>query len=158
MIAIIAGLVVVVVVALALALTSGGGGGGGGTKLADVKGEAVTVPGDAAWTDTGVALQKGDDVTITATGTVLPNKVDPSLVAGPDGLVNDLGAKRFNVFPDAFHSALIGRVTAAGQIFAVGSNAHFKSATAGQLQLGINDVGVDSNAGAFQATITVKRK
>ena len=158
MIAIIAGLVVVVAVALALALTSGGGGGGGGTKLAAVNGKAVTVPGDVAWTDTGVELQKGDDVTITATGTVLPNKADPSLVAGPDGLVNDPGAKRFNVFPDAFHSALIGRVTAAGQIFAVGSNAHFKSASAGQLQLGINDVGVNSNAGAFQATITVKRK
>jgi hypothetical protein len=73
-------------------------------------------------------------------------------------LVDDLNAKQFNVFPDAFHAALIGRVTAAGQIFAVGSNAHFKSAAAGQLQLGINDVGTDSNDGAFQATITAKRK
>jgi hypothetical protein len=64
----------------------------------------------------------------------------------------------FNVVPNIDHSGLIGRVGTAGSPFAVGRSDHFQANTPGPLFLGINDIGVDNNDGAFVAHVTVTRK
>jgi hypothetical protein len=58
----------------------------------------------------------------------------------------------------ANHSGLIGRIneTEMGVPFLVGSNYAGVADRTGILILGINDTGVDNNAGAFTATIEVE--
>jgi hypothetical protein len=129
-----------------------------GTKTTTIGPKTVNVSGTQAFTDTAIVLKENDDVLITATGTVLPSTANRALVAKPDGVPNQPNIRRFNVVPNVDHSGLIGRVGATGSAFAVGHKDRFKSTTAGPLFLGINDVGVDNNDGAFVARVTVTRK
>ena len=109
-------------------------------------------------TDTGIELRTGDDVSITASGTVFPNTANRGFVANPDGVPNHPEIRRFNVVPGVDHSGLIGRIGNGGSPFVVGRSHRFKAQAAGRLFLGINDVGVDNNAGAFDARVTVTRR
>jgi serine/threonine-protein kinase len=145
--------VVIVGAVLAFALTRSSG-----TKKTTIGPKTVNVSGQVAWTNTGIALQANDDVSITATGTVFPNKANRALAATPDGVANHPEIRQFNVVPNTDHSGLIGRVGDAGTPFVVGHAGNFHASTAGTLFLGVNDVGVDNNDGAFTATITVTRK
>ena len=95
---------------------------------------------------------------MTASGTVFPNTANRTLAANPDGVPNQPQIRRFNVVPNVDHSGLIGRVGAAGSAFAVGHEHRFKATVAGPLFLGVNDIGVDNNDGAFVARVTVTRK
>jgi hypothetical protein len=127
-------------------------------KTTTIGPKTVNVSGQVPWTDTGIVLQANDDVSITATGTVFPNTGNRALAATPDGVPNHPEVRQFNVVPNTDHSGLIGRVGDAGTPFVVGHAAHIHASTAGTLFLGINDVGLDNNDGAFAATITVTRK
>jgi serine/threonine-protein kinase len=153
--------VVVVVVVAAVLLTRGGDGGGGGGGGSEVT--TVEVPGDVQFppgTDTGVELQVGDAVTITATGTVVHDTTtDPTLVSDPDGDADLPDLREFNVegLPDANHADLIGRIGEVGTPFVVGSRLEFTAETAGRLFLGVNDVGAFNNAGSFDAEISVEQ-
>ena len=120
--------------------------------------KTVHVDGATAWTDTGVVLKVGDNVSITATGTVFPNTGDRSFVASPDGVPNHPEIQQFNVVPGVDHSGLIGKVGTDGSPFVVGHEDHFNATVAGPLSLGINDRGLDNNDGAFTARVTVTRK
>ena len=120
--------------------------------------KSITVPGQVAWTNTGITLKAGDDVAITATGTVFPNTANRSLAATPDGVPNHAEIRQFNIVAGADHSGLLGRIGEAGAPFLVGHDDHFSAATVGPLFLGINDVGLDNNDGAFKARVTVTRK
>jgi hypothetical protein len=119
--------------------------------------KVVDVPGTQAFTDTGIVLKSGDDVAITATGTVFPAVGARSLAASPDGVPNHPEIRPANVVPNVDHSGLIGRVGDVGSLFAVGHNFRFTTTVAGTLFLGINDSGLENNDGAFQATVTVTR-
>jgi hypothetical protein len=60
------------------------------------------------------------------------------------------------VLPGADHHAgLIGRISASGTPFFVGSAFTGSAPQAGELFLGINDIGVENNSGAFAASIQV---
>jgi hypothetical protein len=117
----------------------------------------VTVPGDRSWTDSGIDLRANDDVAIAASGTVLPSKDIASLQAGPNGVFVRPDIAPYNVVKDAEHSSLIGRV-ADGPPFFVGADKRFSATAPGRLFLGINDTGVENNAGAFQARVTITRR
>jgi serine/threonine-protein kinase len=119
--------------------------------------KAVAVPGTVAFTDTGVQLKKGDDVTVTATGTVFPAVGNRSLAANPDGVPGHPEIRRSNVVPGVDHSGLIARI-GDGNPFNVGHQLRFTSQADGTFFLGINDVGLENNDGSFQATVTVKRR
>ena len=73
---------------------------------------------------------------------------------GPDG---DTAGRyhEYNVpgLPDANHASLIGSVGGTGDPFFVGSHLNYPCQRAGTLFLGINDVGVANNSGAFVATV-----
>jgi hypothetical protein len=53
------------------------------------------------------------------------------------------------------HAALIGRISASGTPFLVGSSFAGSADRSGELYLGINDIGVNNNGGAFAATVQV---
>jgi serine/threonine-protein kinase len=145
--------VVIVGAVLAFALTRSSG-----AKSTVIGPKTVNVSGQVPWTNTGIVLQANDDVSITATGTVFPNTGNRALAATPDGVPNHPEIRQFNLIPNTDHSGLIGRVGDAGAPFVVGHAAHIHASTAGALFLGINDVGLDNNGGAFAATVTVTRK
>ncbi|MGV1028496.1 MAG: CHAT domain-containing protein [Dermatophilaceae bacterium] len=113
----------------------------------------VNVPGNQALVDAGVACSPGRALAITATGTVRHNTATASDV-GPDG-APDPTLRQFNVpgLSTANHAALIGSLDRTTP-FVVGSALNLTCRKAGELFLGVNDVGVDNNAGAFVATIT----
>jgi hypothetical protein len=148
--------VLVVVAAAAIAIVLATKGSSKPTKLAI----DVDVPGTAAWTDTGLKLQVGDDVLITATGSVQPNVADRTIAATPDGVPKsvELNLRIFNVIGGIDHSGLIGKIGDAGKPFNVGSHKQFKVTEAGKLELGINDTGVANNDGKFSAHVAVTRK
>jgi hypothetical protein len=144
---------VVVVVGGGLALLLSGGGG-----TTTIGPKTVNVAGTQPWTATGIVLKAGDDVSITATGTVFPAVPDRTMAANPDGVPNRPDARQFNVVAGVDHSGLIGRIGDAGSPFVVGGSDRFKPSTAGALFLGVNDTGVNNNDGTFVAHVTVTRK
>jgi hypothetical protein len=155
----IAAAVVVGVVVLVLLLAGGGGGGGDGEEeVATIGPKTITVDGKVSFTDTGIDLERDDEVLITATGTVFPAVGNRSLAASPDGVPNHPEIRPANVVPNVDHSGLMGKVGEDGSPFAAGSTYRFITPSAGRLFLGINDSGLENNDGAFAATVTVTRR
>jgi hypothetical protein len=116
--------------------------------------QPVTVDARKAWTDTGVDITSGDRVSVSATGTIFH---DASGTTGPNGVAERLDLQQFNVLKGENHAGLIGRIGDNGTPFAVGSDFASTNLAPGRLFLGINDVGVDNNSGAFSAVVTVRR-
>ncbi|MGI8984205.1 MAG: hypothetical protein ACR2HM_06695 [Acidimicrobiales bacterium] len=116
--------------------------------------ETVTVDAKRSFTDTGVDVAAGDRVTIGATGIIFH---DSSGSTGPNGVAERRDLSQFNVIESDNHAALIGRIGETGSPFAVGTDFSSASLAPGRLFLGVNDVGVDNNSGAFSATVTVRR-
>ncbi|MGC5171751.1 CHAT domain-containing protein [Microbacterium sp. DT81.1] len=113
---------------------------------------SLAVPGTVAWTDTGVSCAAGDELAITAEGTI--NHAPPAdATASPDGLA-DPSYHQYNIaeLPDAPHAGLIGRLGQQSPFF-IGSRATYVCPENGTLALGINDAGTANNGGAFQATV-----
>jgi hypothetical protein len=110
----------------------------------------VTVDGTVDYTDTGVDLPAGRQVSIVAEGEVFHNE---SASTGPEGFPNrpDL----LTPVPSENHNALIGRIGPTGEPFLVGRSTSFTTPTAGRLLLGINDGGLENNRGSFEAVVTV---
>ncbi len=121
-----------------------GGGGGGVTQVID-----VDVSGLAQWTDTGIDVGVGEHLAVTATGLVAHGGGGEYGPAGDPALTN-FGA---NVVNCVGHVALIGRVGALGDAFYVGPDTSFAATRADRLFLGVNDTGVDNNAGSFAAEV-----
>jgi len=147
--------VVVAAVAVIGAVVAGilllSGGGASATK--------VTVPGNRAFTDTGIDVAQGDTVTVEASGIVRLGP-DATSDAGPDGLT-DTAYTVFNVQVDgkpldAQHGELIAKV-GDGPLIVVGAKHTFQVTDTGRLSLGVNDAGVDNNSGSWDAEISVDR-
>lgn len=118
----------------------------------------VAIPSAVDWTPTGVSCADGDVLAITATGTIL-HELNPNSTVTPDGLRTPEGLPdpiylRFNVpgVPDAATASLIGSLDKE-QPFFVGSNLTYSCPRAGALFLGINDIGLEGNSGAWDVTI-----
>jgi hypothetical protein len=112
----------------------------------------VTVPGNQAWTDAGVACEPGRTIELNASGVIAH---DVGKEAGPDGDPNpDL--RRFNLpgLRDANHGSLIASLDSKAPLTVVGSAATYQCQAAGQLFLGPNDGGLDNNSGQWTVTVT----
>ena len=116
----------------------------------------ISVPGNSQGTDTGVDLHAGDQVTITATGTV--NTGPRSGNASPDGGRVGIGSL-FGEYPvpNAGAGALIAYIQQPnGQNttpFLIGSQQTFSSPADGRLILLINDDNYSDNSGSFSVRI-----
>lgn len=116
---------------------------------------SVNVPGNAQGIDTGIDLRAGDQVTITATGTIVAGQragaVSPS--GGRGGFI----ANPRYPLPTAGVGALVGVIrTTQGQqtdAFLVGSQLIFTSQVDGRLILLVNDDNYSDNSGQFSVRI-----
>jgi subtilisin family serine protease len=97
--------------------------------------DKIEVPGNAAWVDTGVALQRGEAVAILADGQWTNGGQNQQFV-GPDGYRDSLRQDTF--LPTAPFAALIGKV--GPEIFMVGSQVTRTVSQAGRLYLQMNDI------------------
>lgn len=118
----------------------------------DLSGGRATfnVPGNQAWTPTGITVQQGQILGFQATSEV-------RLSSRADDRVPPAGGARQRVagpLASAPRGALIGRIDN-GQPFLIGNQSMVRMPAAGQLFLGINDDVVDDNGGEFQVTIGV---
>src|ERR1044072_2045890 len=139
----------------------GGGGGsgqGGGRRNNRTLEQTIAVPGESRGVDTQIELRTGDQVTITATGSVTAGR--RAGVVSPDGgrqsAAAAFAATAYPV-PTAGVGALVGYIFQANgqksQAFLVGSQTTFTVPVDGRLYLLVNDDNYSDNSGSFSARI-----
>jgi PA-IL-like protein len=119
----------------------------------------VEVPGNSRGIDTGIELRTGDQVTISATGTVIAGRRAGEVT--PDGgRVSGLGIVSAYPVPNAGVGALIGYIRlSSGQNtapFIVGSQQSFAAQADGRLFLLVNDDNYSDNSGSFSVRIRIQ--
>lgn len=118
----------------------------------------IEVPGTSRGTDTGLDVRAGDQITFTASGTVIAGRNIGSV--GPEGgRVSGFGAiVGTKPVPTAGPGALIGYIRFAdGQTsaaFLIGSQLTFTANADGRLMLAINDDNYGDNGGSFSVKIS----
>lgn len=114
----------------------------------------IEVPGNQPWTATGISLNSGERIEISATGNVSMGTGSPPMP--PAGKPPDCGGKGGFPAGEIPCWSLIGRIGEQGTIFYVGSKITFPAPQSGQLFLGVNDDNFGDNSGAW--TVTVERQ
>ncbi|HVF55961.1 MAG TPA: hypothetical protein VM934_07400 [Pyrinomonadaceae bacterium] len=116
----------------------------------------VDVPGNSQGTDTGVDVRAGDQVSISASGTIVAGQRAGQV--SPAGKVGVFANPRYP-FPSAGVGALLGVIRGtrgtAGDVFAVGNQLTFTAPADGRLFLLVNDDNYGDNSGNFTARIRV---
>ena len=113
----------------------------------------VTVSGAQQWVDTGMDVNAGDKLHITAKGTVTMGKNSDITPDGvPRGWVDTLRAL---MVPSAGRGALVGRIgnSDAATPFVIGADGTLQAPAAGRLYLGINQDSMQTPQGEYQAHI-----
>jgi hypothetical protein len=117
----------------------------------------VNVPGTSRGTDTGIDVRSGDQITFTASGTVVAGRRTGQV--GPEGgRISGFGAiVSAKPVPTAGPGALIGYIrTTDGQTsqpFLIGSQLTLTVPADGRLYLAINDDDYSDNGGSFSVKI-----
>ncbi len=123
----------------------------------DEGGPGLRVLANRAWTDTGLAVRRGDRVSFRASGQIQFGESDRD-VAGPDGNPRyrvDASELPVRVMPVG---GLIGRV-GRGAPFPIGSNTNsIVMPEDGRLFLGVNAKAVSGNRGSFLVEILTGRR
>ena len=128
--------------------------------------KVVIIPGNKAWTNTGIKVRPQDSITISASGHIYFN-IDKSSKIDPNGYPqdhyqSDYSTSDYNYCGDPHeqwaHASLIGEVGSSK--FLVGTKKVLKGKN-GFLYLGINDCSFTEkyykNSGSFKAIIKVVR-
>ncbi len=116
--------------------------------------DEISVYSGKPWTKTGIRLNEGDEVTVTATGRVHPcwtmacGNPRHERWLGPYGSTDHPILSR-NGIP---HMALMGRIGEWSPFF-IGPELSFEALVDGDLYLGVNDDDFRGNVGAFDVTI-----
>ncbi len=127
----------------------------------------VIVAGNVAWTDTGIDVDQGQELRFEAEGRITLQKGNPEAECGPDGY--DLRTVQ-QPLTERNLGALIGKVVVAvsvikdektgeekieevSELFFIGAKSRIAMPTKGRLFLGINELVVGDNAGAFAVLI-----
>jgi hypothetical protein len=115
-----------------------------------------TLKGDSLWADTGIDLQPGEQIVVTAKGTV--RYADAKSDNGPEGLSRGFkDLLRALPFNDAGRGALIARIGDAdtSQAFLIGASKDTISPIVGRLSLGINQAKSDTADGTYTVHVDV---
>lgn len=119
---------------------------------------SIDVPGNSRGIDTGIELRSGDQVSVSATGTVIAGR-RAGEVSPDGGRVSGLGIVSAYPVPTAGVGALIGYIRlTSGQTtapFIIGSQQNFAAQADGRLFLLVNDDNYSDNSGSFNARIRV---
>ncbi|MDR3747524.1 MAG: LssY C-terminal domain-containing protein [Acidobacteriota bacterium] len=122
-------------------------------SAATTKSANVSVPGNQKWFDTGMDVNAGDKLHITAKGTVTMGQNAAITPAGaPRGWVDTL---RPLMVPSAGRGALVGRIgnSDAATPFVVGADGSVTAPVAGRLYLGINQDVTQAPDGKYEVHI-----
>jgi Ca2+-binding EF-hand superfamily protein len=117
-------------------------------------GATIAVAANVRWTDTGIYVQRGDTVSISAAGTV--RLIGEGDVASPQGTLNPRPAPRGAPLPDAPAGLLVARI-GSGAALAVGASRTWTATDAGRLYLAVNDDHLGDNHGTYQVTVRLTR-
>lgn len=121
----------------------------------------VQVPGNSRGVDAGIDVRAGDQITFTATGTIVAGQRAGTV--GPEGgrstgFGSIIGTRPV---PNAGVGALIGYIRMLdgqnSQPFFIGSSLTWTAPADGRLYLLVNDDNYNDNSGAFSVHITVNR-
>jgi hypothetical protein len=118
--------------------------------------QEVQITGDQLWYDTGIDVQPGEHMIISATGNL--RYADAQAQNGPDGLPRGFkDLLRILPFANGGRGALIGRIgdEAAGQPFLIGAYHDVISPVGGRLWVGINQMKNDIGEGTYKVHIEV---
>ncbi len=117
-----------------------------------------TLKGDSRWTDTGIDLQPGEKIVVTASGTM--RYADAKSDNGPDGLTRGFkDLLRILPFNDSGRGSLIARIgdVDIAQPFLIGASKDAVSIVTGRLSLGINQGKNDTADGSYKVHVDVYR-
>ena len=106
-----------------------------------------TIPTTQTWTDTGVDLQAGSIVAITAQPSA--GGCDPMGLASPGGSAQNLPVASANP------GALIARLQENGPVALVGMSQELRTAESGHLFLGVNSTGTAPCQGSFAVKVRI---
>jgi hypothetical protein len=112
--------------------------------------KVFAVPSTIAWTVTGLSVTKGERINIAATGQITHAAGQP---CGPDGVS---GNDQASIIGGGHQAGLIGLIGGSDVPFFIGANYNDLAPATGTLYLGINDVGLDNNAGKFTVTLRLQ--
>ncbi|NQT85439.1 DUF1080 domain-containing protein, partial [bacterium] len=115
----------------------------------------VTVPGKAAWLDSGVDLTKGRRYAFTATGKWWHGTGAHSHF-GPAG--NKSRASDEFPIPGVQELVLLGRIGRQGKPFIIGERLRLDPEESGRLYMQMNDTDTSDNSGSLQVTIVSEGK
>jgi len=118
--------------------------------------QEVQITGDQAWVDTGIDVQPGEHVVITAAGKLRYG--DAKEDNGPGGLTRGFrDLLRVLPFNDAGRGALIGRIgdKDAAQPFLVGDHCDVVAPVSGRLALAINQANSDTGSGTYVVQVGI---
>ena len=118
---------------------------------------AFDISGADHWVDTKIALKPGDQIDVTATGSLT---WAPNGNASPDGMPRGFrDLLRSYPVNSAGRGALVGRIgaTDADQPFLIGAGKRLEAFIGGNLFLGINQEENDQADGSFHVTVTLTR-
>jgi hypothetical protein len=107
--------------------------------------------------DSGIRLEKGDRVTITADGTIMMTPWGNQAVSSPEGSPN----YGWYVQNRIAGGALVGKVGSSGTVFRIGSKYSFTADRTGTLQMAVgmqNDFANQQFPGEYKVRVNVKRK
>jgi hypothetical protein len=119
--------------------------------------QEVQITGDQSWSDTGIDVQPGEHIVVTATGKL--RYADAKEDNGPDGITRGFkDLLRILPFNGAGRGALIGRVGEAeiAQPFLLGANRDVIAPVAGRLAIGINQASDDTGEGTYTVHIEIR--
>ena len=124
----------------------------------------IRIAASVPWTDTGIDLKPGDQVTVAANGSIRVVSNGRMAPVSPAGVMSNCSAaaSMYGRPAGAFPApglpcwSLLGRIGPAPRTpFAVGMNRSFRAGIAGRLYLGINDDEFSDNTGNWNAVINV---
>ena len=118
--------------------------------------QEVQLTGEESWIDTGIDVQAGEHVLITATGTL--RYADAKNDNGPEGLARGFkDLLRALPLNDAGRGALIGRIgdLDAAQPFLIGARRDITAPVSGRLSVAINQATDDQGSGNYAVRIEV---
>ena len=118
--------------------------------------QELQLTGDSTWIDTGVDVQAGERVFITASGNL--RYADAKTENGPQGLPRGFkDLLRVLPFNEAGRGAVIGRIgdQDAAQAFLVGEKRNVLAPVNGRLSVGINQASNDTGDGTYTVRVEV---
>jgi len=118
--------------------------------------QEVQITGDQLWSETGIDVQPGEHIVVTATGKL--RYADAKEDNGPDGIARGFkDLLRILPFNSAGRGALIGRIGDAeiAQPFLLGAGRNVVAPVAGRLAIGINQASDDTGEGTYTVHIDI---